>query len=91
MSVAGSGAAVAQEPMQEEQTTTQEEQVTQEEQTTQGEQTSTDFTFRVDPVVLPSDLRYDVIETTPRPRVRVERDGRDLAHEAVRVQPRDRA
>ena len=56
--LAGSGAAVAQEPMQEEQTTTQEEQqVTQgeqtaQEETTQGEQTSTDFTFRVDPVVL---------------------------------------
>ncbi|CAN5872376.1 hypothetical protein BH24ACI5_BH24ACI5_18030 [soil metagenome] len=28
---------------------------------------------RVDPVVLPADLRYDVLETTPRPRVRVER------------------
>jgi superfamily II DNA or RNA helicase len=28
---------------------------------------------RVDPVVLPEDLRYDVLETTPRPRVRVER------------------
>ena len=27
----------------------------------------------VDPVVLPPDLRYDVLETTPRPRVRVER------------------
>ncbi len=28
---------------------------------------------RVDPVVLPEDLRYEVLETTPRPRVRVER------------------
>lgn len=49
--LAGSGAAVAQEQGQEEQTT-QEEQMAQEEQATQSEEASTGFTFRADPIVL---------------------------------------